>query len=155
MDTKKCRRELCNNLLTRRLWKGYPESKSNWAKRKYCSKRCEGLTRGIMLTSEQEAKRIANLPRGKNHGLWKGDKVGIDALHQWLHKQLPKPEFCTKCNTRKAYDLANKGIYNRDLKNWEWLCRKCHMESDGRMNNLHKGIISPKVKRGENGRFYV
>ena len=39
-------------------------------------------------------------------------------------------------NHSKVYDLANKGIYNRNFDNWEWLCRKCHMLSDGRLENL-------------------
>lgn len=67
---------------------------------------------------------------------WKGDNVGYGKLHEWVKNRLLKPEICPKCKTRKAYDLANKGIYNRDLNNWEWLCRYCHMKSDGRLETF-------------------
>jgi len=66
--------------------------------------------------------------------MWKGDAVGYCALHEWVKNRLKKPELCEKCNKRKAYDLANKsGQYKRDLSDWEWLCRRCHMEIDGRL----------------------
>lgn len=67
---------------------------------------------------------------------WKGDNVGYDKLHEWVKNRLLKPEICPKCKVRKAYDLANKGVYNRDLNNWEWLCRLCHMKSDGRLTEF-------------------
>ncbi len=36
-------------------------------------------------------------------------------------------------------DLSNKsGKYKRDLIDWEWLCRRCHMIKDGRLDKLHK-----------------
>lgn len=54
---------------------------------------------------------------------------------------MSKPDLCPKCHIRPAIDLANKGIYDRNLSNWEWLCRKCHMESDGRLDNFIKGPI--------------
>ncbi len=77
------------------------------------------------------------------NGQWKGDKVGYCALHAWVKRHFPKPELC-ECGKRKPYDIANisptynKETYNRDLNNWEWLCRKCHMEKDGRMKNLFR-----------------
>ncbi len=76
--------------------------------------------------------------KGENNGQWKGDKVTIgSALHRWVRANLPQPELCQGCNKNKSYDLANKtGIYNRDFENWFYLCRRCHMLSDGRMNNL-------------------
>ena len=35
--------------------------------------------------------------KGKNHKLWKGDKVGYDALHTWLYRELGKPDTCEFC----------------------------------------------------------
>jgi len=54
------------------------------------------------------------------------------------------------------HDLANKGTYDRKLKNWEWLCRKCHMIKDGRMKKLM--LIANKnwkknQKNPKNGKF--
>ena len=35
------------------------------------------------------------------------------------------------CRENKKLELANKtGVYNRDFKNWFWLCRSCHRKYD-------------------------
>ena len=69
--------------------------------------------------------------------MWKGDQVGYNALHDYIKSRLPKPKKCQLCKKSKPYDLANKsGKYLRDLIDWYWLCRRCHMLSDGRMKNL-------------------
>lgn len=37
----------------------------------------------------------------------------------------------------KRLDIANVSQrYLRDISDWRWLCRRCHMISDGRVNNL-------------------
>ncbi|KKN74696.1 hypothetical protein LCGC14_0387380 [marine sediment metagenome] len=70
---------------------------------------------------------------------WKGDSVGLSALHEWLTLRIPKPNKCQRCNKAKPHDLANRrGNYNRDLNEWWWLCRRCHMEEDGRLDNLRE-----------------
>jgi hypothetical protein len=81
----------------------------------------------------------------ENNGMWKGNEVGYSQLHVWIRTRIPKPELCPRCNQRPPHDLANKGVYNRDLNNWEWLCRKCHMNSDGRMKNLDKTHIKTRT----------
>ena len=82
---------------------------------------------------------------GKNNPNWKGDNVGVIALHNWVRFRFLKPEFCQKCNKNKPYDLANKsGEYKRNLSDWEWLCRRCHMERDGRLAKL--AVSYPKRK---------
>lgn len=74
---------------------------------------------------------------GSNNYQWKGDDVGYIALHIYIHKYLPKPEFCQICNKLPPLDVACiTGIYNRDFKNWQWLCRSCHMKYDGTIKNL-------------------
>jgi hypothetical protein len=96
--------------------------------------------------SEQHRKKISESKKGipliKNrnecNGMWKGDNVGKWALHIWVRKRLPIPKLCQICNKTPPYDLANiTGIYNRELQNWKYLCRKCHMESDGRLDRIH------------------
>jgi hypothetical protein len=67
---------------------------------------------------------------------WKGDKVGYDALHGWIRHHKPKPELCERCKAKPPRDLANiSGKYLRDINDFEWLCRKCHMEKDGRLKD--------------------
>ena len=98
---------------------------------------------GFIHTKEAR-KKIGLSNIGKNNGMWKGQYVGIKALHLWVKKRIFKPIICGNCNLRKVRDLANKGIYDRDLKNWEWLCRFCHMTKDGRMQNLKQYAKSKK-----------
>ena len=76
----------------------------------------------------------------EKNGMWKGDNVGHGAsFHRWVECRKKRPSVCEKCKERPPYDLTNKsGSYKRNLDDWEWLCRKCHMENDGRLNKLHR-----------------
>ena len=85
---------------------------------------------------------------GPNNKAWK-DKPGRVALHEYIRKRLPKPKLCPLCLLKPPKQLSNKtGIYNRDLKNWWWLCVKCHVYYDGTHKNLRcfKMIYSPDHK---------
>lgn len=71
---------------------------------------------------------------GSNNGQWKGDQVSYGALHDYIREHLPKPHLCSTCGLKPPKDVANISCrYLRDLSDWKWLCRKCHMESDGRL----------------------
>lgn len=84
--------------------------------------------------SQDRKNKISFANQGYKNGKWKGDNVGYKGLHQWIAKRKPKPEFCEKCQKVPPYDLANiSGQYKRDINDFEWLCRKCHIESDGRI----------------------
>lgn len=86
---------------------------------------------GINIRSRAEVKL------GKNNPMWVGDKVSYTALHAWVKRNSNKPLLCQECNITKAYDLANiSQEYKRDVTDWEWLCRRCHMTKDGRIKNL-------------------
>lgn len=87
--------------------------------------------------TNQAKLRISINKLGEKNPNWKGNKVGYTALHDWVKSRLSKPKLCQNCNINEAYDLANtSGKYHRNLNDWTWLCRKCHMKSDGRLNNL-------------------
>ncbi len=103
--------------------------------------------------TSQTIKKMSQVKLGKNNPLWKGDKVGYQALHDWIRSHLPEPSFCQICNTVSPYDVANiSGKYLRDLTDWQWLCRKCHMISDDRILNLDK--YRPIMKHdSKTGRF--
>lgn len=98
---------------------------------------------------EETKKKIAISRLAEKNPMWKGEDVGYDGVHHWVKYRLHKPDFCEKCKERPAIDLANKsGKYKRDLNDWEWLCRKCHMEDDGRINNLrNQGTQRTKSSR--------
>jgi hypothetical protein len=81
-------------------------------------------------------KHKSNL--GKKNGAWKGNKVGYSSLHEWVKNHKPKPEFCEICKKHKPYDLANiSGKYKRDINDYKWVCRSCHMKEDSRLKKLH------------------
>ena len=85
--------------------------------------------------------------------MWKGNKVGYLALHDYVKYYLARPKNCQNCNEIKRLDLANiSGEYKRDLNDWEWLCRKCHMKKDGRADKLrftgHKHTLEARKKIG-------
>jgi Mor family transcriptional regulator len=77
--------------------------------------------------------------RNERNGQWKGDWASDVSIHKWVRARKPKPDTCEICNLNKPYDIANvSGQYKRDINDFRWLCRKCHMISDGRINNLKK-----------------
>lgn len=87
-------------------------------------------------TEEQKIK-LGAARRGSNNPNWKGEKVGMDGLHWRMRKIVPRPLLCQCCNKVKPIDLANiSQKYLEVISDWEWLCRKCHMTKDGRMDNL-------------------
>lgn len=71
---------------------------------------------------------------GEKHASWKGDEVGYKSLHEWIRKYKPKVYLCEICKSQRPRDLANiSGKYKRDIDDYRWLCRRCHMLSDGRI----------------------
>jgi len=81
------------------------------------------------------SKLLKDKRRGCGNPNWKGDSIGVDGIHAWITRRKPKT-FCVCCGN-PAHDLANiSGKYTRDINDYQWLCRKCHMKSDGRLKNL-------------------
>jgi hypothetical protein len=80
---------------------------------------------------------------GERNGVWQGNEVSYFALHDYIKYNKPKPMTCDCCNQKKKLDLANiSQNYKRDLDDWGWLCRKCHMIKDGRLNKNNKVLQS-------------
>lgn len=78
-------------------------------------------------------KQISERMKGANNPNWQNTPSYM-AVHLWINRNYPKPDFCEECNISPPFDLANiTGIYERDLKNWKYLCRKCHMTIDNRI----------------------
>jgi len=95
------------------------------------------MLKGYKLSKETKAKhRIHQL--GNRNSNWVGNKVTYRALHAWVVRNKPKSMFCEKCGkiTNKL-DCSNiSGEYKRDIGDYRWLCRSCHMREDGRITNL-------------------
>ena len=87
--------------------------------------------------SEQAKKRLSEIHKGEKNPMWKGNNLKYQGIHYRIKTQLSKPELCEKCKLVPPYDLANiSGKYLYDLTDWQYLCRKCHMNLDKRILNL-------------------
>ncbi len=104
-------------------------------KRKFCSLDCTNIYRQTHPNKGSFIKGISN-NRESSNPMWK-ENPGLNALHTWVNRHKPKPDFCEDCKLVPPYDLANiSQEYKRDINDFEWLCRKCHMKKDGRINGL-------------------
>jgi hypothetical protein len=124
------------------LKKYYPTESNSFLEKKLNKKMTAIRTKAMRIG----IKRKVPYNCGNNNGAWKGDKVGYKSLHQWVKNNKPKPKLCEDCNKEKPFDLANiSGKYKRDIKDFKWVCRKCHMHQDNRIKNL-------KQFRSKNGK---
>lgn len=97
--------------------------------------------------SEDSKEKLRKERLNEKNAMWKGDQVQMEALHSWVHRRKPKPNYCEKCKKQKPYDLANiSGEYKRDVNDFEWLCRRCHLISDNRLFNNLKNVANKKME---------
>lgn len=110
--------------------------------RRSCSHKC-GNEKRIKIT-------------GENHHLWKGDNACYGAIHLYVRRYKPKPQNCEICSKKTDFlDLANiSQEYKRDLSDWEYICRKCHMNKDGRAKNMRNVAVKGNIIRWENREKY-
>jgi len=75
----------------------------------------------------------------KDNTQWKGDNVSYKGLHAWVRMNLSSEGKCWDCGKEARLDVANiSQEYKRDLSDWEYLCRSCHMIKDGRLARLRE-----------------
>jgi len=108
--------------------------------RKKLSNALKGKKNALGFHHTKETKILmSNSKIGIANPNWKGEYVGYGAIHSWVKARLKNPDRCESCRKIKRLDLANiSQKYNRDLTDWRWLCRLCHMKSDGRLIKLVK-----------------
>jgi hypothetical protein len=46
-----------------------------------------------------------------------------------------------------------KGEYKREINDFKWLCRRCHMKDDGRIKNFMKYRFGIAKRDNNSGRF--
>lgn len=131
-----------------------------WSKARYCSISCSKIgnknpnwagggktqlclgckkefTPKFNIGKEQKFCSVKCSKTGYFNPQWKGDNAGYSALHFWVERNSEKPSKCECCGKKRKLDAANiSGEYKRDISDWEWLCRKCHMTKDGRLKKL-------------------
>ncbi len=91
---------------------------------------------------------------GKDNNMWKGNKVKYSGIHAWVRDRKFKQNLCERCNKNKPYDLANiSGKYKRNVNDYEYLCRSCHVKSDKRLKMLREFSKKYGFKKGNPYRF--
>ena len=59
--------------------------------------------------------------------------ITYSAIHRYMRENYEAPRNCQICHERKEVELANiTGIYSRDIKDYMWLCKQCHISFDSK-----------------------
>jgi hypothetical protein len=97
--------------------------------------------------------------KGELNGQWKGDDIKYDAIHAYVNRHKPKTVdgLCEICHEKPYRDLAlnsNKKTYSRNINDYSYLCRLCHMVTDSRIarfydskNQTKLSVLANKKKR--------
>jgi len=91
---------------------------------------------------------IAKAKLGNKNPIWKGDKVGYPGIHAFIRRHKPKPAACEICYKITRLDLANchpSGEYTRNINDYRYICRKCHMTTDGRINRFYNSKLQSEI----------
>ncbi len=98
------------------------------------------------LKKRKLTRKLNEINWEEKNGMWKGDNFkSINQLHNWVRRRFIESNCCPSCGLITKLDLVNKGLYLRDLDQWKYLCRKCHMIEDGRLDKLHTKEIRQKA----------
>lgn len=124
------------------------EKAKEWAKQYYQKNKEKILAYGKELRNSKRKKcKVCNISinmksvccwgcskKSDKNPAWKGEKAGYTPKHIWIKKNKPKPALCEYCKVKPPYDLANlTHTYKRDINDYKWLCRGCHMKYDYKM----------------------
>lgn len=89
------------------------------------------------LFSEEHKKKIGEAKSNEKNYNWKGDYVGIEALHRWIARRKLKPKACEMCNYFEPKELSNiSGKYERNINDFQWLCHSCHKIYDKQIQEV-------------------
>ena len=97
-------------------------------------------------SEETKKKMRLSAKRGKLNHKWKGDKVGVLALHSWVQRCKGNPTICVDCGTttkKLAWSNVNHK-YRRALDDFVGRCHSCHSIYDRKYNGYgggKKGLI--------------
>ena len=104
--------------------------------RKYCSVACGKYSQ---LGTKQSAAHVEKRKRfGEDHPLWSGDAISERGGRSRALRAFQAPLACEGCGETKPLDRHHKddNTANNSRENIAFLCRKCHMTADGRINRM-------------------
>lgn len=105
-----------------------------------------GYTKSCGCLQKERAREAGQRRKGEDCHNWVGEFATYSAVHKWLQRNKPKPEFCERCGERPATQVSYEGKvgWSRNPNDYEWLCRSCHQLKD-----RGKGTIMTKKKISE------
>jgi hypothetical protein len=128
--------------------------------KKTCSMECSREYRRRLPINWETVAKAQKTKKGKylreKSSQWKGESASYSSQHEWIRKNSIIPLFCQKCGKETKLDASNiSGKYKREISDYEWLCRKCHLEKDGvsdkeRMRKIQRLSVISKMKNIEN-----
>jgi hypothetical protein len=76
---------------------------------------------------------------GPDHHAWKGDSATPSSARERARTRFAA-KICSKCGSRKKVERhhIDSNPFNNEPENIAVLCRRCHMDSDGRMEAIRK-----------------
>jgi hypothetical protein len=97
---------------------------------RFCSKKC-ATTHAMRSPDRREIARAANT--GPNHYGWQGDAVSPEAGRHRARRMYAAVS-CSKCGASPAErHHIDENTANNEPSNIAIVCRRCHMEADGRL----------------------
>lgn len=97
--------------------------------------------------TEETKRKISERNQGVKNGKWKGDDAGVFAGNLRA-RGMYQSQFCSLCGKKAEIHHKDGNTLNNELDNIEFLCRKHHMERDGRMlSKNQRGRFITKKER--------
>lgn len=98
--------------------------------------------KGVRNSPSTEFKK-GLIPRNK--GVFCNSNKGV---HNWIKATAGHPEKCKLCGSTKNLEWSNKThTYKKELSDWQFLCRKCHMSYDKKVLGVRKNEIYAKKNK--------
>lgn len=99
-------------------------------------------------------KKHTEETRSKMRGQRK-EVVTYSGIHVWIRTYLPIPDVCPVCRKKKRLHAHNiSGEYKREISDWKYLCCRCHMIEDGRLeSNMNRIKVMVHLRDPMTGRF--
>lgn len=134
-------------------------------KRKFCSQKCDRKYKRKNNLYKKNQKKRKDLIENQLKTFKQLNNIKIcykdmsdkqkklyHTLHNYIKRYKKKPLLCERCKKNKPIHLANiSGRYKKDIKDYLWVCKPCHNQIDGLVNNFKEAY--KKIPRNKYGRF--